>query len=451
MTFTLRRVGAGLAAALTLPALVLAAPAGAAAPHAGTARVTARVTTKPVIAAAGWLATQFTDSTDLPHPGGNHFGAAFNGTYYPDYGENADAIFGLAAAGVGSRKIATALRYLGNHINAYADLSAQQGGPYDGSVAKAALAAIVANAHPRHVGGHNLLRVLRHDECPSTATTCTPGEAANIFSSVSESFVVLAEARAGTGPSESALAYFLSLQCASGGFTAGTTACGSGDADVDATSYAIMALQAVGGQTAAINRAVRWLRSQQRPRGYWVSQSIPNVNSTGLAAGALAGVGRPVRAARDWLRSQQVPAGSRGAGALKYDGTVAATTASATSPSVLATAQALTGLATDGSLAVVAEPAGADPVAPVFRPVARTSSHARRGTRHRIRGVGFAAGERVRVTLLDGTQVGHGVAGPLGVVRTTWRVLRSLPSGRHVVVLHGLASRLAARHRVAVS
>ena len=447
-------VGAGLAAALVLATVQPVDGADAAATQLSTAR-TARVTTQPIIAGAGWLATQFVDGTHLPHPDGNRFGEQFGGTWYPDYGLNADAIFGLAAAHAGAAKTHTALRYLAGHVHAYTGIARRHPAhrAYDGSVGKLALAAIVAGAHPRHFAGHNLLRVLRRDECVRASKSgepCpAPGSAANISSSVSESFVLLAESRGGTGPSAPARAYFESLQCANGGFTSGTTACRSGRADVDATAYALMALQAMGGEQPAIGRAVHWLRGNQQPGGYWVSQRHPNVDSTGLAAAALAGLRRPVRSARAWLRSQQVPPGRRGAGAFRYAGKLQPTTTSATSPSVIATAQALTGLGAQGTLALVRS-SGARRLAPMYRPRAAGRTVVRRGRHSLVRGFGFAAGERIRVRLLDGAVLGHGSAGPLGFVRIHYLVPRSLHAGRHTVVLHGVASRLAARHRIVV-
>ncbi|MDT7580050.1 MAG: hypothetical protein QOK35_1314, partial [Pseudonocardiales bacterium] len=189
-------IGAGLAVvAITT---LSSAPAATATP----------VTTDRVQAAAGWLATQFVDDSHLPAPDGNHFDQRFGKDYFPNYGENADVIFGLAAAKAGQTKINTAVHYLVHHLHGYTDLSNSDGfGPYDGSIGKLAVAAIVAGADPTNIDGHDLLATLAADECPSDGTTCTPGSAANIFSSVSESFVILAEARAGAFPTPDAVSY----------------------------------------------------------------------------------------------------------------------------------------------------------------------------------------------------------------------------------------------------
>lgn len=357
------------------------------------------VTTDRVQAGAGWLATQFVDNTHLPAWAGTHFEQKSQFGRFPIYGENADAIFGLAAAKAGGHKMHVALNYLVRNIEGYTDISNADGfGPYDGSVAKLAVAAIVAGSDPRDVGGHDLIATLAADECEAASATCAaPGAAANIFSSISESFVLLAEVRAGANPTPDAVSYFRSLQCANGGFTSGTAACGSGHTDVDATSYAIMALTALtalSGHPARLNHAVGWLRDHQHAKGFWVSQNVPNTNSTGLAAAALAGADRPLGRAREWLRAQQVAAGRPGAGAFRYAGEFDRATGTAPSPSTLATAQALTGLVDDGSLATLTA-AGATRDTKMYAPRIAAPRRVAVGSRVEIRLVAFAADEPV--------------------------------------------------------
>ncbi|HEX3335696.1 MAG TPA: prenyltransferase/squalene oxidase repeat-containing protein [Jatrophihabitans sp.] len=441
--------GAGLAAVAV--ALFAGAPSATAAP------VGYSVTADPISAAAGWLAGQFSNSAHHPAPDGDHFESVFQGTFYPSYGENADVIFGLAAAKAGATKIDTALAYLSGNADAYGDITNSDGfGPYDGSVAKLALAAIVAGADPTSFGGFDLMATLAKDECPTGSTACTPGQPANIFSSTSEFFVILAEARTGgqSAPTATALAYLSSLQCSSGGFTGGTAACGSGAADLDATSYAIMALQAVGGTAAQaeIDKAVAWLKQRQAAAGYWVSQGIPNVNSTGLAVAALQGQGADVTKARAWLLAQQVRAGVAGAGALKYAGTLSPTTTSATSPSVLATAQGLLGLVDGASLATVTA-AGASAGVGVFAPRAKLSgSTVRAGATQTATANGFAPGERVRVTIHSApVTVATVTASPIGSVQARYRVPTAVGAGSHTVTLTGLTSGLTADRALTVT
>jgi LPXTG-motif cell wall-anchored protein len=419
----LRRCSVAVLLAPLLATAFAAAPAQAAEPD-------------PVVAAASWLSTQFVGDSHLPGPAGTHFESKFGASYFPNYGENADVLFALAAAKVGATKAKVALGYLNAHLADYADPSGAFGGPFDGSLAKVALARIVAGT-----SADDLLTTLKADECPSGSATCTPGAPANIFASASDSFVILAEARAGGSfaPSADAVAYFLSLQCANGGFTTGTTACGSGAADIDATSYALMALQVLGGHAAEAAKAADWLMSQQKPAGYWISQKIPNTNSTGLAAAALAGAGRDVTTARAWLLDQAIGGGLPGAGSLKYGGAFAPTTLSATSTSVLATAQGVLGLSKDGSLATVTA-AGSSAGVELLQPTASLRpKHQTVGAKATAHAVGFAPGEHVKATVA-GKTVGGGTVDASGIVDITFTVPAS--AAHHPLFLLGTASGL---------
>lgn len=445
----LAMAGAGLAAVVVAVSGVSAAAAAA---------PTYRVTTDPAQAAAGWLAGQFEDKTHLPSPNGDHFDSKSGKDFYPSYGENADVIFGLAAAKVGKNKIDTALRYLAANLDGYADVSKAQGGPFDGSVGKVALAAIVTGGDPANFAGVNLMKTLQDDERAGIPGYCTKtvvsGQAANLCSSAQESFVILAEARKGGtyAPSKPALAYLSSLQCTNGGFTTEVTACGSGAADLDSTSYAIMALSAAGGHAAELAKAVTWLEGQQKAGGYWVSQGIPNPNSTGLAAAALQSQRVDVGRARSWLRSQQARAGAPGAGAVKYAGSVRPTTTAATSPSVLATAQSLIGLVDGASLATLTA-TGASSSVPMFAPAATLSaSSARIGARATVNGDGFVAGEKVSATIHSKpVGLGTATASALGGVTLTYTVPSSVAVGAHTVTLTGLTSGLSAQRALTVT
>lgn len=447
----IRRRIAAAGAGLSIVALAVL---GGAAPAAA-ASVTYTPTNNSTRAAAGWLATQFVDNTHLPAPLGDHFDQKLGRAYYANYGVNADVVFGLAAAKAAAAKINVALGYLARNVDAYSDITnSDTFGPYDGSVAKLALAALVAGKDPTHFGGYKLLQTLAADECPAKATTCTPGSGKNIFSSVQESFVILAEARAGgsSAPTAQALTYLTSLQCANGGFTDKTTRCDSGAADIDATSYAIMALHAARVHGTQVTRGVAWLRGQRKSGGYWISQGVPNANSTGLAAAALQGEGVNVSSSRAWLRSQQQGAGKPGAGAIRYADKMTSTTTSATSPSVLATAQALTGLVDGGGLATLSAQ-GASQAVPMFAPTASVSGGAvRAGQEQTVAAAGFVAGEKVRVSIHSApVTVAHRTAGPLGGLSATYRVPAALTAGTHSVVLTGLTSGLSVQRPISVT
>ena len=445
---------AGLAA-LAATTLFLSSPA-VAVPTAPPA-----TTTAPAVAAAGWLAQQFVGADGKPAVTGDHFDYPPTPGAAPFYwaGLTASGVFALAAAKVGADKIDGALRYMAANVAADADLGGSFGGPYDGSVATAALAAIVGGADPASFGGHDLIAQLTHDECTAVTldtdnkpTTPCPGigSARNIYSSVSESLAILAQARAGHQPSAAAVTYFLSLRCPGGGFTGLTTACANdSEASVDETAYALMALQALEMLASldestkhavhtALNSAVSWLVAQRSPGGYWTSQGGPDVDSTGLAAAALEGAGKDVSTSRTWLASQQVtdgPTVGAGAsrGALKYQGTFDA------SSSIKATADGILGLAEHASLATLTA-TGAAATVPVLALAvpAVASASVRQGGAQTITGTGFAAGEKVS-GVLHSTPVALGTvrADGSGTVRLRFTVPRTLAAGTHTVVLTG--------------
>ena len=413
---------------------------------------TGGTTTEVIPAAAGWLSTQFSGADDVPAPGGDHFGTSYAGTYYANYGMNADVIFGLAAAKSGGAALARAIDYLKANIEDYGDPAGTNWGPYDGSLAKTALAAMVAGEDPTSFGGYNLMQTLKDDEC-TNAANCTLGAPANIYSQTSAALVVLAEARAGGAyaPSADALAYLLSFQCADGSFNFDTdpntyapAPCGStGTADTDTTAYAIMALQAAGGHQSDIDAAVSYLQSSQVNGQYWMSQGVPNTNSTGLAAAALAGQGKDTSATRTWLAAQQVAAGKPGAGALKYAGDFTATTDAATSPSVIATAQGLMGLAANGSLATL-DASGITSGVSMLAPVSELSSDdVQDGKKVAVTGGGFAAGEKVRIELHSTPlTLATVTAGVDGVAKAKVKIPAGTAGGAHAIVLTGLSSGL---------
>lgn len=440
---------AGLAA-LAATALFLSSPA-VAAPTAPQA-----TTTTPAVAAAGWLAQQFVGADGKPAATGDHFDYPPTPGYPPAYwaGLTASGVFALAAAKVGADKIDQVLAYMAAHAKSDANIgTGMSPGPYDGSVATYALAAEVSGSDPADFGPDhvNLLQALADDECtsvsaPASATdyttpTCpAAGAARNIFSSVSESLAILAQARGGQQPSTAAVTYFLSLQCRSGGgFTGLTTKCTDNkDASVDETAYAVMALQALGGHAAELNSAVNWLLAQRSPAGYWTAQGGPDVDSTGLAAAALDGVGKDVSSSRTWLASQQVtdgPTVGAGAsrGALKFQGAFDA------SSSIKATADGILGLAEHASLATLTA-SGAATTVPVLALAAPAvaSPSVRQGGAQTITGTGFAAHENVSA-VLHSTPVALGTvrADASGTVRLRFTVPRTLAAGPHTVVLTG--------------
>lgn len=436
MLSTKIRIAAAIATSLTVLAL---GPAGAPA-------AAPRTTATPAKGAAGWLAQQF----------GTHFVAY--GSF--DGGTTADAIYALAAAGVGKDKINAAVDYFAAHVNEYTSVSDTSGkpGPYDGAVGKTAVAAMVADADPTHFGGYNLLQALKDDQCTSVSHPTNsdysipecpaPGSARNSYSSIAESLAILAEARGAQrygstyAPDAAATSYFLSLQCANGGFTAGTSGGAHCVSDPDATGYAMMALQAQGDQPAALARAAHWLTSVRNADGSWTAQHVHNVDSTGLAAAALRAHGVNTDRSAAWLVSQQMTVGptvGAGAsrGALKYQGSFNATS------SIKATADGILGMVAHGSLATLSDRSAAADV-PVLALAAPTVDHrAVAGRALTVTGTGFSSGEAVHGELGSRpTGIGTARANRSGTVSLTFTVPSGF-AGRHVLTLTGHRSELA--------
>lgn len=435
-------------------------------PLTASAAPTPATTTDPAAAAAGWLAQQFVGADHKASPSGDHLEGSFGSppSYYFDGGRTADAIYALAAAKSGKDRIDAAIGYFAVHVADYTSINDTTGkpGPYDGQVGKSALAAMVAGADPTAFGGHNLLQALKDDECTvasapanekdfSTPVCPAVGAARNIYSSISESFAVLAAARGAAqhgaqyGPSAAAVGYFLSLQCPGGGFTGLTAACANdSEATTDATAYAAFALAALGGHQAQLDGALGYLESKRAAGGYWVAEGGPDVDSTGLATAALAAAGRDVNASRAWLVSQQVtdgPTVGAGAsrGALTYQGKFDAFS------SVKATADGLLGLVPDGSLATLTAngaTSGTEVLA-LSDPVVSAGSVAQ-GRRQTVTGTGFAAGERVTAVVHSSPlSIGTVTANAAGTAALTFTVPATLAAGTHRLVLTGTTSGLS--------
>jgi hypothetical protein len=427
-----RNLATGVAVALVALALAPATTASAAPPRPTTTNIAG--------GAAGWLAQQLSGGTHLVFPG----------TKFIDYGGSADAAFALAAAHVGRATIHDVVDYLGAHLNEYADYSGAQGGPYYGSVGKAAVAALVDGRNPNNFGGHHLLAELKADECPTKSTTmCTPGNNTGIFSSVSTSFIVIAEARGAKrdgsqfAPSANLESFFLSLQCGDGGFSSDLPAGDPCKPDVDATGYALMALQALGGHTSQIEHAASWLVSQRNADGSWTAQGGKNIDSTALAVAGLRIAGRTTARSVSWLRNQQVTSGptvGKGAkrGALRYQGKFDP------AGSIKGTSDGILGI-TRSSLATLdltAVHAGVPVLALAVPHVQHAKVHP--GARETVTGKGFAAGETVQASI-HSKSVRSGVANDNGTVSLTFTVPNSMANGAHTIVLTGHRSHLQSK------
>ncbi|MET7936928.1 prenyltransferase/squalene oxidase repeat-containing protein [Streptomyces sp. NPDC005322] len=110
-----------------------------------------------------------------------------------------------------------------------------------------------------------------------------------------QSLALLAQDAVGVTPAKSAVDWLAGQQCADGGFGAyradTAKACEPKKGEfTDATSAAVQALAAVGGQSDAVEKGIGWLKRNQNDDGGWgMNPGGPtDANSTSVAVGAFA-------------------------------------------------------------------------------------------------------------------------------------------------------------------
>ncbi|MGX2997446.1 prenyltransferase/squalene oxidase repeat-containing protein [Streptomyces sp. JNUCC 64] len=113
-----------------------------------------------------------------------------------------------------------------------------------------------------------------------------------------QSLALLAQKTVGATPAPVAVDWLTGQQCADGSFAAFRAApdarCGAKTpVDTNSTAAAVQALEALGGEDAAVKEAVGWLRSVQNDDGGWgyLPGAPSDANSTSLVIGAFAAVG----------------------------------------------------------------------------------------------------------------------------------------------------------------
>jgi hypothetical protein len=289
-------------------------------------------------AGAQWLTAQLTD------------GVVHDEQYdFDDYGLTADLALSLDAVGGHDDVVQTISAQLARHVADYTQpgfgtlVSA-------GGTAKTLLVAQAAGADPTSYGGTDLVAQLEKTVAADGAAQgriedkLEKGnkDAADYSNVVGQSLAVAALDAAGSDSASSVRDYLLKQQCDEGWFrlsfpadpAAPDQTC-DGDKtsapDVDATAYAVLALQAIDDDAVAdqVDTAVAWLLSVQDDDGSFEGAgptAVPNVDSTGLAGRALAGAGETDAAeqAASWTVRHQVVAGcgrydDGDAGAIAYD------------------------------------------------------------------------------------------------------------------------------------
>lgn len=273
---------------------------------------------------AGWLGRQLDRETHL-----------VVGEFGPSYGQTADVVLALAAAGVGKGTAAAATRALKAHVLDYTG-GGNTAELYAGAYAKLLVVAAARDTDPRAFGDSaraDLVAGLRGLECGPLRTGCTAADRGR-FSDVSEfgdfsntitqSLALIGlERTTATGPSRAAVRFLLGQQCDNGAFpeTFGAATC---TGSVDATGFAVQALATVGGPAAtdAAAAAGTWLVKRQHRDGSFTGNGARNTNSTALAAQALEDLGRLKKAARarGYIRGLQALCGAKASvrGSVRY-------------------------------------------------------------------------------------------------------------------------------------
>lgn len=319
------RGAVGVAAASA--AALAAAPAATASPTPGPEH------------SAAYLAAQLAAGED-------HLSVESGGSTYPDIGLTIDAVLAMQATGTAGEQAAASAEYVMSNAGGYT--GADYGDLYAGAAGKLLVLTASRGASPT-VGGVDYLAGLQDLEDESGQFTDSSGYG-DYSNTLSQSFSLIGLKRNGVNPSTAAVDFLLSRQCDDGGFAlANSGECAS---DPDATSVAVQALAAVGGQSAAIGEAAEYLGTQQGSSGGvkgGPSTRDENANSTGLAAVAfrLAGQTSALTSARGWLDSVRLGCDSpQVTGALAYTRAAAGEAGASTEPTDelnRSTAQALLG------------------------------------------------------------------------------------------------------------
>jgi hypothetical protein len=300
-----RRALLGLLTGTLLAGGSLAAPAQAATPEAGSA--------------ADWLAGQLS----AKHLVVSGYDSGSGWVTYTDYGLTLDFFFAFKGLGVRKAlrgKILDAIEpetgnYVGTGTTAYA-----------GAIGKLLTAVEAQHRDPHAYSKRDLVTKLEglvhkaadgeHGRAKDTTT--------DYSNSIGQSWVVRALVGADSSLARSTVGFLVQQQCSAGWFrlsmsgNAGDFSCDGGTAadrkpSVDATAFAVEALQTarragVTGLGDDIHDAAAWLVRRQAADGSFSDEGVANANSTGVAAEALALVGRDgaARHAAQWLREHQV-------------------------------------------------------------------------------------------------------------------------------------------------
>lgn len=303
MSRILRAAGA-LAAVISLTLTTLVAPAGAA----------PRADDSGAQAGTRWLAKELS--------GGLLHNTAYD---FDDLGLSVDAALAASSVEGGSSVAARVTTAVSARLDEYVGTGTET---YAGATAKVLVLAQSTGRDPRSFGGRDLVATLEGQVTatgPNAGRLFDTSEYGDYANTISQAYAALGLARAGSPQAGVVKEYLLRQQCTDGYFRlyfapadAAAQGCVPGvegsAPDTDVTSIAVAnVVQDASTDKAgfdAVQRAVTWLRSQQRKNGSFgggTSTSKPNANSTALAATALGMTERfgPAHKGAAWLRTLQ--------------------------------------------------------------------------------------------------------------------------------------------------
>lgn len=285
---------------------------------------------------------------------------------YDDPGVTIDAILAMQATGTAGDQSQASTDYV---LGAAGTYTGSGGGElYVGATGKL-LTLTASRGLGGTVAGTDYVSALQAREQASGQFT-DDSQYGDYSNTLGQSFSIIGLDRQGVDLSPESVDFLLSRQCTDGGFALENA--GACTSDPDATSIAVQALSAAGGEDAAIGEAVDYLQSRQGSSGGvrgGTSTDEENANSTGLAAVAfrLAGRTDALTSARGFLDSVRLGCQApQVAGALAYTPADAQAADASTEPSDplnRGTAQGLLGSTDVSYVDVSSQGASAQPVA----------------------------------------------------------------------------------------
>jgi hypothetical protein len=402
-------------------------------------------TTATATKAIDWLVAQMTAN-------GHHLDSGFtqDGTFstFPDTGLTIDGLLAIAGAGRANDAEAKATAtWVTDNASDYvggANFGDAADSRYAGALGKLLLFAKATGITATTIDGVNVESDLR-GLMDADGRFSDRSDFGDFSNGVGHAFDILGLARTTQGVPAKAVEFLLLQQCPNGGFRVqvATTQCTDDTkADLDGTSFAVMALESVDSSDAvdaAFGDAVDYLLSKQNQDASFDD----NANSTGLAASVLRSVGEAPLAnkAASYVKTLQLTSGAN-AGAIlvdadTYDAAVAdGLDTQGKTLAARSTAQGVLALGLP-AYALLGEVGAVEPATTA----ALTASTVTQGGSVTVTGNGFEAGETVKgVVASDPVNVGQVVADGFGQATLTFVLPASVGAGSHTVTLTGVSS-----------